>query len=353
MKGPAWFLPVLALCCLFAPAGTAGAEKLTTPTEATELPRVSARALELLSGVSPKPDSPKENNLIIQEQSVLWGELFEPGRVVALLALEAPEDASRVVLAHWHSGQWQVEQAIDVPIYWKSPSIPAADIALLPENLPDKAFSLRRFGPAEQVFLTVSTFHSRHRMARFVFAYDAKSHRLETDAEYSVEEPEWRDGYLVFTNDSGNKAWWNEELFYQIKGHRLQFRGALLTGSYQGDDTIIHVTFPASEKSKEPTTKWRFVSTQEEPSDFKVYAGEEQQPETQPVGGLHVPVESFANLGAHLLQKLSGVPATMARYRHWDGGRMMLLSGALIPDQDVKVSGDAALVRALSSHKQK
>lgn len=348
LAGSGW-LAVCALC----------ADDVVKQPAATAHLQEQKHVLKLLSGISPKPGEPKENVRMVDGHYVLWGEVFEQGRVVALVEMNRQNgfqnDTLRgLALALWNSGSWQLEQVVDVPIFWKAPSISKDKVQFLPDGLPDKAFWLRRLGPAQHAMLVVSAPHSRYRSGHFVLEYDPDSHQLTPSPHFSVGEPSWRDGYVVFTDDSGNKARWTEELFYQFKGPRLKFRGALRMGSLRGDDSIIHVAFPGAGKAQDTQTRWRFVSTDEDQSVYRVYVGEEQDTEPPPLGEVHfLSFETFEDRGPHLFHNLTDIPASVASRERWAEGRRVFAPGAAIADREVQVKGDAALVRALGPKQKK
>jgi hypothetical protein len=337
--------------------------EVVNETDSAKQVQAKEQALKILSPIAPKADDHKENAQVLQGQYVLWGELFEKGRVVALVALE-PGDQTGLVnasagpptvltLAHWNSGRWQVEQIINISlsVSWKSPSISDDERQFLPKNLPDKPFWIRTLGPSRNTMLVISTAYIRDRSACFILMYDPKSHRLDTVEHFSVEEPVWRSGYIVLTGSSGRKAWWTEEFFFQPEDHRLKLRGGLRRGCYNGDDDFIHVTFPDTGNAER--TKWRFVSTFEDQSHYKVYVGEEDAPDPQVLGEVRFLSADFEDRGSHLLQKLTNIPAAVATRENWKDGQLTLLPGRVIPDREIKVKGSPELVRLLAPPKRK
>jgi hypothetical protein len=341
---------------------TAGASALwpaeTVKEAGAEMQRRAEEVtLKLLSGVSPKSGDPKENSRLIDNCYVLWGEILEPGRVNALVGLD-PQGSIKdgipkgLVLALWNSASWQLEQVIDVPIFWKSPSIPQGDRQFLPGNLPDQAFWVCPLGPARQPVLVVSTPHSRYGAGRFVLEYDPDSHRLNPTPHFSVSEPAWREGYVVLTGDSGRKAWWTEQLFYQSEDNRLKFRGALRTGSYNAEDFFIHVTIPSHRKLGE--AHWCFLTTPEDQAIHKIYAGENDLNPTDEVGQLRFLKPdriSLEDRGPYILQKLTGIPAGAVRLDEWQGDKRIEVPAKPIADADVEVHGTPEVLRLLGRDK--
>jgi hypothetical protein len=328
-------------------------EVIGTVRDAAERSTLAARAQGLLSGLVPQPqqgqgkDTVEGSTQMKEDQYLLWGELFEKGRTHAVVDL-----GEHLALADWDAQKatWTVQQVIKVPIYWKYPGFPQAELDVTPDDLPTRPFWVKHLSPSMPHLLVASTGHTRYHSGRFVFEYDASAHQLDAaGAFFSVSEPELREGYVIFTADSGRKAWWGEDSFYQVEKGRLHFRGSLREGSYRGDDSHIHVTFLKPGSPEEIT--WRFNASAEDQSTYKIQAGEEGPDEEKaPVIG-HIRfresgADSPENWGAFLLHKLTGLHSSVANPNPFVGTSSETPAPPLT-DRDVELTGNAEVLRLL------
>ncbi|QIF04267.1 hypothetical protein [Roseimicrobium sp. ORNL1] len=332
-------------------------EVIGTVKDAAERSTLAARAQGLLSGLVPQPqqgqgkDTAEGSTQMKEGQYLLWGELFEKGRTHAVVDL-----SEHIALADWDATKaaWTVRQVIKAPIYWKYPGFPQAELDVTPDDLPTRPFWVKQLSSTAPRLLVISTGYTRYHAARFIFVYDTKTHQLDADdGLYSVAEPVLREGHVVLTDDSGRKAWWGEDSFYQVEKGRLHFRGSLREGSYRGDDSHIHVTFLKPGSPEEIT--WRFNATAEDQSTYKIRAGEEGPDEEKaPVIG-HIRfresgADSPENWGAFLLHKLTGLPSSVANPNPFVGTSSETPAPPLT-DRDVELTGNAEVLRLLGPGK--
>jgi hypothetical protein len=348
------FLLVLSVSFRATPAWAQ--EVIGTVKDAAERSTLAARAQALLSGIVPQPqqgkDTTEDSTQMKEGQYLLWGELFEKGRTQAVVDL-----GGHLALADWDATKaaWTVQQVIKAPIYWRHPAAPESEFAAGPDDLPTKPFWVTRLAPSVPRLLVISTGHTRYHAARFIFAYDASAHRLDADNElYSVAEPVLREGHVVLTTDSGRKAWWGVEYYYQVEKEALKYRGSLREGSYNGDDLHLHVGFMKPGSVEEIT--WRFNATAEDQSTFKIQAGEEGPAEDEdPVIGsirfLGSGSSTSEEQGAYLLHKLTGLPAALANARPFSNPDSQATPSPPT-DRDVEVTGNAEVLQLLGPNKK-
>ncbi|MEZ0275342.1 MAG: hypothetical protein ACAH88_10595 [Roseimicrobium sp.] len=327
-------------------------------TDAAARGTLVQKAAAQLVGIVPEPGSAEQKSAVKNGLYLLWGELFEKGRTHAVVELGEPgtvdfeESAnSHLALAAWDAKDagWQVQQVIHGPILWKSPSVKESGWVAGLDNVPEKAFWVHQPAPSWPTLLVVSTPYSRYRAARLVLTYDSQQHQFRKETLFSVDDPALRQGHLVLTSDSGNKAWYAGESYYATEQGRLKFRGSVRTGTFRGDDIHIHVGFTKPGSPDKVT--WRFDASPEDQSIFKIQAGREGPAQDEdPVLG-HIRFRNSTSdlpedQAAYLLHKLAGLPATLMNPNLYTG-RDPLVPIPTLTDRDVAVTGNEEVMRLL------
>lgn len=317
-------------------------------TDATARAAAEERAQQQLRLVVPEKDHATATTRMVEKQHVTWGELFEKGRTQALVELEGKESApGMIALATWDVWKWHIEQVIELPVHRKK-WLDATHASSRKED--EAVFRIFQFDASMAPSLIVST-DQQGLCIHALLLYDPTSRRLTIPGIFCSPLPEKRETCWEITRPHFDKMGSHSRAFYGIADGRLRHLGTLHE-VYLGNARDLHITVPASGATNAPTV-WTFRVEEEDPALYVIKDTSDRTKKAVEIGRIRFlkPQSGSHVCAGYFLEKLTSLPRTLATRRYKRDGEEIIKVPEQVPDEDVLVRGNAAVLQVFSSAK--